>query len=74
MDETGPTMGHMPSSRASFSGWWMTSLSAGQDSASLRFLDEALGMPGCLERLWWWAVLALVTGQTRSGAFMSKSG
>lgn len=71
MVETGPATGQMPSSRALFLGELMDSFRAGQASA-LRLVSAE--MPGCLCRMWWWSVVALVTGQTRPGVSMSKSG
>ena len=71
MVETGPTTGQMPSSRALFVGELMDSLRAGQASA-LRLVSAEI--PGCLWRVRWWSVVALVTGQTKPGVLMSKSG
>lgn len=56
----------MPSSRALFSSLLIVSFKAGQDFASLSETEE--GRPGCLERMWWWSVEALVTGHLRPGA------
>lgn len=65
---TGPTTGQVAS--VSVAGV-LAFLSAGQAVASLpcwAMLAEAmavLGVVGWADRLWWWVVVALVTGQTR---------
>lgn len=44
-------------------------LRAGQDWASLLMVEEVVA--GWLWRLWWWAEVALVTGQTREESSVS---
>lgn len=72
-DETVPTTGQMASSMACCSGRETILERAGHDSAFERS-SELVKMPGCLLRLWWWSVVALVTGQTSPGAERSSSG